>query len=254
MYWCGYDREKGRSVQYGIINEIYRRDSDNGIERAVVDYLTVKSYRKINGTPINEFEPETCYKKLPKGYTDTSDLYEDIDDIPEDVAERIRNLDLTSPQDILSAYNEGILVKKKDEFNGKIGCEITKTEYRIIKYYERWEQQQPTEITLYAHQMCLTYAEAKAEVDAYHAELKRQSELSDEEWAIEQIDNELAKWKSIHSVADDRFEYVRNQILSLGAIDEVEIKVLAGVIYWTRWRRDAKGELHIGKWRKIDVE
>ena len=252
VYWCGYDEEKGRSVRYGIIDEIYRRDSDNGIERVIVDYLTTKSYRKINGIPIDEFESEARYRKLPKNWSYDTRLFDDTEDIPADVRKRYQEIDWTNPQDILAAYNDGILVKKKDNPYRRIKADITKKGFRIVETYE-WDSNQATHTTLQWYEIHPTYAEVKAEVDAYRAELKRQSELSDEEWAIEQIDKELAKWKSIHSISDDRFEYARNQVLSLESIENVDVRILGGLIQWTRWKRDAKG-LHHGKWHTIDIK
>ena len=41
----------------------------------VIDYLVLRERRLVNGIPIDEFESETKYKKLPKGWRYNTKLF-----------------------------------------------------------------------------------------------------------------------------------------------------------------------------------
>lgn len=69
VYWCHSEGNGRYTVKYGMVDEQFS-------DAVVIDYLTARERRLVNGIPIDEFESETKYKKLPKGWTyDTSVLY-----------------------------------------------------------------------------------------------------------------------------------------------------------------------------------
>lgn len=68
VYWCHSYGNGIYSVKYGMVDEQYS-------DAVIVDYLTPRDRRLINGIPINEFESEEKRKKLPKGWTYNTPLY-----------------------------------------------------------------------------------------------------------------------------------------------------------------------------------
>lgn len=50
--------------------------------------------------------------------------------------------------------------------------------------------------TILCHELYRTYKEAKKEVDENIEEFIRQSNLTDYEWSVEQIDKNLLRWKN----------------------------------------------------------
>ena len=126
VYWC-HQRGHQYSVCYGMVDEQFS-------DAVVVDFLALRERRRVNGIPINEFVNETHYKKLPKGWTYNTVLYEiTYDDLTQ--AEKDFVLNIKNPVCLKEAYDKGYLVKDSTIFHGNIEAEITKEGYRIIKKY-----------------------------------------------------------------------------------------------------------------------
>ena len=62
VYWCHSEGNGRYTVKYGMVDEQFS-------DAVVIDYLAARERRLVNGIPIDEFESETKYKKLPKGWT-----------------------------------------------------------------------------------------------------------------------------------------------------------------------------------------
>lgn len=68
VYWCHSDGNGGYSVRNGMVDEQFS-------DAVVIDYLALRERRLVNGIPIDEFESQTKYKKLPKGWTYNTGLF-----------------------------------------------------------------------------------------------------------------------------------------------------------------------------------
>ena len=62
VYWCHYKGNADYSVHYGMVDEQFS-------DAVVVDYLVPRERRRVDGVPIDEFQSEQRYRKLPKGWT-----------------------------------------------------------------------------------------------------------------------------------------------------------------------------------------
>ena len=82
-------------------------------------------------------------------------------------------------------------------------------------------------------------------INEHDAEFKRQSELSDYDWSVEQIDKELSRWAYMYSISVEEKQRYRDWILSLDKIEDVEIRIFQGNIQWKYWRNQ--------RWMNIEV-
>jgi len=87
-----------------------------------------------------------------------------------------------------------------------------------------------------------TYEEAKKEVKDYLGELKRQSELSDYEWSVEEIDKQLERWSCIFSIPEDIKSSYREWLLKLDNVEDLVVRISNGEIQW-KYDRHKSGEI-----------
>ena len=66
VYWCHRSGHEF-SVHWGMVDEQFS-------DAVIVDYLVPRERRLVNGIPIDKFESEYRYKKLPKGWLSTDEL------------------------------------------------------------------------------------------------------------------------------------------------------------------------------------
>lgn len=228
VYWCG--REAGKYVvKWGMVDEQYS-------DAVRIEFLEAKECRYIDGVPIVEFirhQNEQKYKKLPKGWTYNTKMF-DLDCVkdPEDV-----NLwnklspRIDDPESIKRAYDAGILVKAYLKFHGDIEADITKEGYKIV-CKEPMYRNYSTHTSIRPDRVYTTYQEAQDEVDANTAEFVRQSELSDYDWSVEQIDKTLARWQLTVGATDEERAAYRKWILDMEHVEDIETRVYLGNVQW----------------------
>lgn len=224
VYWCGREGHHF-SVKWCMVDEQFDRSI------VYVDYLSPKETRLVNGIPIDEFESEEKFKKLPKSWSYDTRLYEitntdELKDIP---------FDITNPELIKDLYEKGLLVKDSKLFHGVIEEEITNQGYRLRKTYPMWHRH-ISYTSIYPDKLYDNYSDAKKEVDENIAELHRQANLTDYEWSVEQIDNILNRWQGLYDISDlDKAEY-RDWLLKLDDIEDIEVRLYDGDIQWKYWK------------------
>ena len=109
------------SFRFGIV------DSIRGDE-AVIIRLTFDRKRKIDGVPVEEMDFPTPWKKLPKGWTWNTRLFElDVHGSWEDAIEADYILSLDDPDSIKKAYADGYLIPLDRYDNSEFESEIDKT-------------------------------------------------------------------------------------------------------------------------------
>ena len=125
VYWCHCDGGGEYSIHYVMVDEQFS-------DAVCIDYLVPRERRRVDGVPIDEFQSEQRYRKLPKGWTYNTKLFElTWDDLSYE--ESILILDVTKTETIKEAYDKGYLVKDSTIFHGVIEDEITKDGFRIVK-------------------------------------------------------------------------------------------------------------------------
>lgn len=230
VYWCHQCGHK-YSVHYGMVDEQFS-------DAVVIDYLVPRERRRVDGIPIDEFQSEQKYRKLPKGWTYNTELFKlTWDDFTPEEQEFV--LDISKPEALREAYDKGYLVKDSTIFHGVIEEDITKEGFRIIKKYPMW-QHHIDHTSVRPDKVYFTYEEAKKEVDENVAEFHRQASLSDYDWSVEQIDKTLDMWKAFNDASDRDVKVYRDWLLDMKDVENIETRLWGNEIQWkylknTRW-------------------
>jgi hypothetical protein len=226
-------------IKFGIVEEHYAS------EIALKLYEIVDT-RTINGTPIKDLKTPSKWYKLPKGWSYDTELIKYgsnfIERFP-DYYNNCKSVSINNPDSILTAIDDGVLVPTDENDHCNIETEITKEGWRIVRNYHSYPNTwTPSWISLYFHDAYSTYEEAKAVVDAKEAEFKRQSELSDYDWSVEQIDKSLNKALRFGYINEEKRDELRKRLLSLQDVEDIETRVSNVGVEWKycknkRWKK-----------------
>lgn len=231
VYWVERSRHLPYPyrVAFGMVDEEFS-------DKVCIDRLSIMEHRLIDGIPYNDMPQYGHWQKLPKGWTYNTELFKltwgELPDIP---------CDFKNPEQIKNAFYVGALVLLKDIDQSVPRAEIDKhLGWRFRKEYDESSYRYPY-ISMEKHKVYFTYKEALAEIDAIEAEWKRQAALTDEEWSIELIDKDLDRWAKIYSKSPEEKQAVRDWIMNLDKIDEVETRIFGGDFQWKyeknkKWR------------------
>lgn len=232
VYWC-HQHGHEYSVRYGMVDEQFS-------DAVGIDYLALKENRRVNGIPINEFQSEERYKKLPKGWSYDTRLYE----ITYDKIEGYSEYRIDNPEDIKQAYESGLLVKDDIIFHGVIDADITKDGYKIVKKYPQWEHHF-SRSSVRPDKVYFTYEEAKKKVDENIAEFHRQANLSEYDWSVEDIDKTLDRYISVIGETDRVRGLYRDWLLGMKNVEDIETRIFGGEVQWKYWKNK--------KWNNIEL-
>lgn len=240
VYWVERHRQSPYEyyIDCGIVDEEFS-------DAVCAERLHIRDHRFIDNIPYNDFPQFTHWKKLPKGWTYNTKLFE-IEWRSDKDWSALGNLKINKPEDIKTAFEQGILIYLKDydqtvphsEIDKKLGWRIRKEHDNSTYIYPH--------VTLQKDNAFNTYAEAKAVIDAQEAEWKRQSELTDEEWSVEQIDHDLQRWAKIYSKSPEEVQKVRDFLLGMDKVEDIETRVFGGDFQWKYWKNK--------KWRTIVLD
>lgn len=232
VYWCHREGHH-YSVCYGMVEEQYS-------DVVIVNLLRPKEYRLVNGIPIDQFPNETKRKKLPKGWSYSTKLFE-ITYEPS----KAHSLDPTDPEQVKKAYEDGLLVKYSTLFRGVIEADITKEGYSIVKKYPMWQKREVTDVSIRPERLHLNYEDVFDEMMRERNELLRQGSLSDYEWSVEQIDKTLNRWMEYSGEIERVKNEYREWLLSLDKVEEIETRLFDGHVEWKYENRK--------KWNHIEI-
>lgn len=209
-------------VDFGTVEEHYTSE-------ICIQLYDLADTRLINGVPANEFVTPTKWKKLPKGWSSNTELFE-CSNIK--LPAIVKTLSLSKTDDILTAIKEGILVKVQNIDYCHFCTEIdSKKGWRIIRQYPMTEHH-PEYKSFIPCELFRTYEEAQKMIDIHQAKLKRQANLSDLEWSIEQIDKVIDRWAITYDISTEEKAKCRERIMCIDKLENVETKVSGGMVQW----------------------
>lgn len=229
VYFVGFDPNRHllgylskKCVLYGIVK-------DNYTDGVMLQLVELKDTRKVDGVPIKDFVSPSPWRKLPKGWTWNTRLFEITSDDAEIRAKAISHR-IDNPNDILEMYANGVLVDVCNNDHAKIEAEVdSRKGYRLVKRYETGK---PDVVSVPYHEAYETWAEANAVVEAEEIELKRQADLSDHDWSVEQICRTIWHWQKVFSKTDAEAEKLKDFMLSLKNIEDVETRIADKTFQW----------------------
>lgn len=234
VYWCHSEGTGRYKVRWGRIAGIWKNEVH-------IEFLHLPENRFVNGIPIDEFQSEKEFRRLPRGWTYNTPLFE--------ITYKEYNFDpksihIDDSKAIKDAYDRGDLVNDRLIFWGNIEADIKGACYRLIKTY-------PQHLFHYSHEVVpadrlyRTYAEAKAEGEAQAAEFQRQVNLSDTEWSLEQIDKTLYRWQQNYHISDEEVRQKHDYFAALPLVEDVVVRLFKGKL---QWKYD-----HKKQWQDIEL-
>lgn len=214
VYFVKGNIPHGYDVNFGIVKEYYS-------DRILLQMVCMKDCRLVNGIPWSDFPDWSEWKKVPKDWTYSTQLfhqtYTPIDD-------DLGTLDFTNPESILKAYKTGALINNKDYDFRHIEVEFEKDgKYRLVKKFYNYEITPANTRFLEYGKVHKTYKEAKSEADNIMAEFNRQVNLSDYDWSLEQIDKKIDNFISIEESQKYK-DFIRNNFTQK-EIEDMDIRV-----------------------------
>lgn len=212
-------------TRFGIVDDL------RGAE-VVLTLVTFSRKCKINGIPVEDMTFPTEWKKLPKGWTWSTKLF----DLTEhysftDLADRDDyHVSVDDTDSIKRAFNDGYLIPKIDFDHSRYETEIDKNKgWRIVRKYN---EDGPYWTSQFYSNCFLTHKEAKEYADAEEAELRRQAELSDYDWSVEKIDEVLGHYAFWKGLSDEEVKRYRDWILSHERVEDIEVRCAHGSLEW----------------------
>lgn len=207
-----------------------------------VDWLGLKDNRIVvtldgKRTPFAEFKNDAEYRKLPKGWSYDTKLYDiEYDESDKEIKNKILSLKGIDKQ-VRMAYDCGILVKKTlTDYEG-VDATVDKDGYKLSRKLPMWVQHR-TGGTYRYDELFATFDEAQEALDAYKAEQTRIANLSDREWVLEDVHKTVNRHKNIYHESDEYYEKVLDFFENrCDNVEDVEVRISGGVIQWKYYNR-----------------
>lgn len=218
-----YDKHK---FDWGIVSDIY---SDG----YCLDLYELRDIRTVEGVPIAEYDFDQPKRKLPKGWSWDTDLVH-LGEDPKWV-KIMKGEKFTYEEDNLCHLIDiGLLVRPYSQDKAcDVESDIEKDGYTIKK--TRWHYRGPKRsqyAIVHPFNVYATWQEAQAVVDAYEAELKRQAELSDYDWSVEQIDKALDRWHGMYEHSKAECKAIRDFLLSQKNVEDIAVRIISEGFQW----------------------
>ena len=190
-----------------------------------IEIIDIPCFRMINGVSVDRFESEKEWRKLPRGWTYNTKLFEDEWCPPKKWTEWAEKADMTDPKLIRRALDVGKLVLKRNRFLGNIEAEISNGMYRIVKKAPWWSSSHVS-VSLLPMDVFFDYESAKARAEEIKGERERLNRMSDEDWSRLEIEKMLMR------VPESKRQKYREKLFSLPDLWDVEVKSLGDDLVW----------------------
>ena len=219
-------------VKFGLAHEYFH-------DALRVKLLHVKDARLINGIPYSEFETPTRKKKLPKGWTYNTVLWEE--DCSESLFDKIGGIQLNEPDKILEAYNKGYLIDAEKYDDSWIEAVIEQDGYYLKRVYPSLYNQPQRRTNPYIfvpyHKVYHTFEEAQKVVDDWKAEQQRKGQLTDFEWNKEALEYELGRFQRMYNKSDEDIQQIKDFILTRPDFEDLDFKIGQGMFQFKNYKR-----------------
>lgn len=155
-----YYVERGFNGELYVSYGMYEYEKTYGGHK--VSRLRPPEIRLINGIPFEEFQSETEFKKVPKGWTYSTDLYTVTENLDkkEKINAAMKGRYVTCPSDLQWLFDNGYLVKMEN-VEPIIEPEFDHGTYRLRKKYPAWTQCYGSHNDRYPDEVFETYEAAE---------------------------------------------------------------------------------------------
>ncbi len=221
-----------QSICFGLAHEYFH-------DALYIKLLHRKDNRLINGIPYNEFKTSTKKKKLPKGWTYDTDLFEQFYD--GSYYEEFCKIKINDPESILNAYNKGYLIDAKEYDASWIKPVIEQDGYYLTREYPSVYNYPERRVKPYIfvpyHKVYHTYEEAQKVIDDWKAEQQRRAAQTDYEWNAENLDYELNRFQCMYNKSDEDIQQIKDFILALPDFENLEFRISGKVFQFKNYNK-----------------
>lgn len=229
-------------VKWGIVEENYTSE-------IAVRLYDINRIAIINGKPAYEIEFPTKWKKLPKGWSYDTKLFELEWVCPE--KEILMEAKINDPESIKKAIECGAFESVENISYCGYYAEIDKQGWRIREEYCFGKEYHAPYVSLHHNNVYGTYEEAAEIVKEYEEELKRQAELSYEEWSVEQITNNINRYTKIYGMSEEDRTEVFERLTNLDNVGDVVTRIFSGCLEWKYDRNRRWNVIYSDNERKV---
>lgn len=224
-------------VEFGTIREQFRGD-------VVINLYEPLETRLVNGIPYNDFPRMTELKKLPKGWTYDTKLFEySSAEIPEEMRKAAKTILIRDREGIKKLIDIGYFVLVSSIDHSHIETEFIQHEgYRLVKRFYL-DEYHADNTTCRAYEVFTDYDEAQKYIDEHYSEMQFESNMSDLEWSVYQIDRVLNRTAMF--LTETERSGIREHLLEMKNVEDIEIRFFGGKIQWKYWKNS--------RWNNIEM-
>lgn len=221
------DPSNKQKLDWGIVSDIY----SDGYCLKLYEFRDI---RTIEGIPIKEYDFSQNSRKLPKGWSHNTDLIH-LGRDPKWVKIMDDEKITYEKDNLLHLIDIGAFVSPDSQDSAcEVQSDITKNGYKLTKNHdERFinKEVRPSYAIVYPFNIYPTWQEAQAVIDDYNNELKRQSELSDYDWSVEQIDRILNKYY-INGHTEEECKSIHDFLLNQKNVEDIMVRITTRGFQW----------------------
>lgn len=231
-------------VKIGVIDFVCRNDI-TGRYDIWVYYIAPKETRtvtteNVKDVPIDLFETEQVWHKLPKGWTYNTKLYK----VNWNTNDELKNVLVSDRKKIQELYDAGELVKEDSLYGGEVGVDIDHGKYRVYKRYPAWTEhygkKAPYEVCR-KEDIFFKYTDAQNKLNEIKKQIAYEESMTDTEWSIREIERTLKLFNKKDA------DHYRKIVMQMPDLDELEVRKRYGQLEYKYFRQGKE-------WKLVDPE
>ncbi len=218
---------------FGMVDGVW----DDRIHIALLEKreMRVISSEHVPPTPLDEFETEKEWHKLPRGWTYNTELFK-IDLVcTEEEERRLKELRIDRKEDIEAGLREGLIVPARQIYHGDIEAEFDHKLWRIKKSYSAWwvhyGEKSKDSRTVGREDVFTEYGMVKKRIEEIEVAKKAEAALTDEEWSIREIEKILKRFP------EEQADRYRKFLMAQPDTEDIEVKKVGDILHWHYFRR-----------------
>lgn len=216
---------------------------DNYQDYVTLEILEPRDRRLIDGIPYKEYPAYSDWRKLPASFDWNNQLGSVCEMTMEDMTDDDKAVDITSPESILTAFNNGALVKSRTVDHSRLHIMIdSRYGYRLFKSYvcvtdddEHFPAIARATNTAIDYCRCFpTYEAAQHRIEDYLNEIKKQMAMSEHDWNVEMVTEDVEWWCSGNKKSEEDKRKALDFLLNLEDFDEYETRAVGPTLEYRK--------------------
>lgn len=206
-------------------------------ECVLLEKLTLRDRRLVDGIPYKDFPSYTEWRKLPEEF--------DWDNQVDSVCKRelaplpqgYEYVDVHNPEAILQAFQDGRLIKVSQYDQTHLTVELdARHGYRLRKTGNSKYPDMPKHVGIEYSRCYPTWAEAEKHVEEYRDDVYRQMTMSEHEWNVQEMQCDVDWWANVNHITPEERQKAVDFFLGMKDFDEIETSVMWNALVWKKWK------------------